>query len=160
MVEVSASLLDLKEEESVKTLYNLETSNIDYFHIDVMDGEFVEKNTTRRMHKFANYIKQISTLPIDVHLMVNDIKKYVDDYSGVEPSNITFQLEATKSKEEVLEAIRYIKDVGSNVGIAIKPGTKVEDIYEFLPYIHLVLIMTVEPGKGRTKANRVYSRKN
>ncbi len=151
MVEVSASLLNLEEEEAIKTLYNLETANIDYFHIDVMDGEFVENNTLERMHKFSNYIKQISTLPIDVHLMVNDVKKYVDEYLGVSPRIITFHLEAVKDKKEVIDLIKYIKEENCKVGISIKPDTKIEELYEFLPYIHLVLIMTVEPGKGGQK---------
>lgn len=151
MVEVSASVLNLKEEESIKELYNLEVADIDYFHIDVMDGEFVEDNTADRMHKYANYIKQISTLPIDVHLMVNDVRKYIDEYLGVGPRIITFHLEAIKDKSEILEIIKYIKEANCKVGISIKPDTKVEEIYEFLPYIHLVLIMTVEPGKGGQK---------
>lgn len=151
MVEVAASLLNLEEEEAIKTLYNLETANIDYFHIDVMDGEFVENNTENRMHKYSNYIKQISTLPIDVHLMVNDVKKYVDEYLGVSPRIITFHLEAIKDKNEVMDIIKYIKEGNCKVGISIKPDTKIEELYEFLPYVHLVLIMTVEPGKGGQK---------
>lgn len=151
MVEVSASVLNLKEEESIKELYNLEVADINYFHIDVMDGEFVEDNTTDRMHKYANYIKQISTLPIDVHLMVKDVRKYIDEYLGVGPRIITFHLEAIKDKSEIMEIIKYIKEANCKVGISIKPDTKIEEIYEFLPYIHLVLIMTVEPGKGGQK---------
>ena len=107
MVEVSVSLLDLEETDAIKNLYNLETSNIDYFHIDVMDGEFVEKNTEKKMHKFANYIKQISTLPIDVHLMVNNVKEFIDEYSGIEPRIITFHIEAIHDKEEVINTIKY-----------------------------------------------------
>lgn len=148
MVEVSASVLNLEEENSIKTLYNIEMANINYFHIDVMDGEFVEDNTTDKMHKYSNYIKQISTLPIDVHLMVNDVKKYIDEYVGVAPRIITFHLEAIKDKKEIMNTINYIKECNCKVGISIKPETKLEEIYEFLPYIHLVLIMTVEPGKG------------
>lgn len=151
MVEVSASLLNLEEEESIKTLYNLETAGINYFHIDVMDGEFVETNTIEKMRKYSNYVKQISTLPLDVHLMVNDVKKYVDEYIGVSPRIITFHLEAVKDKNEIMNVINDIKECNCKVGISIKPDTKLEEIYKFLPYIHLVLIMTVEPGKGGQK---------
>lgn len=151
MVEVSVSLLDLEEKDSIKNLYNLETSGINYFHIDVMDGKFVEKDTTDKMHKFSNYIKQISTLPIDVHLMVENVKEFVDEYSGIEPRIITFHLEAMKDSKETIDIIKYIKNLGINVGISIKPDTKLNELYEFLPYIHLVLIMTVEPGKGGQK---------
>ena len=80
--------------------------------------------------------------------MVKDIKKGVEDFSAVEPNIITFHLEACKNKEEVMEMINFIKEQGSRVGIAIKPETKIEEVYEYLPYIHMCLIMTVEPGKG------------
>ena len=85
---------------------------------------------------------------LDVHLMVEEVKSTIDDFLVVEPNIITFHLEACKNKEEVYEIINYIKESNCKVGIAIKPNTKIEEIYEFLPYIHMCLIMTVEPGKG------------
>ena len=151
MVEVSTSILTVKKENILGTIYNLETAKTDYFHIDVMDGKFVENNTNEIMQEYANSIKQISSLPLDVHLMVEDVKSYVDAYLPFEPNIITFHLEACKDKKEVLELIKYIKNNNVKVGIAIKPNTKIEEIYEYLPLIHLVLIMTVEPGKGGQK---------
>lgn len=148
MVEVSTSILSVKKEEESKTFFALETAKTDYFHIDVMDGKFVEKNTYEKMFQNASYIKRISNLPLDVHLMVKDIKKAVDDFLAIEPNIITFHLEACQNKEEAYELIQYIKDNNCRVGIAIKPNTKIEEVYEFLPYIHMCLIMTVEPGKG------------
>lgn len=148
MVEVSVSILNVKNDDAIQTLYNLETSGINYFHIDVMDGKFVEKNTYNEMIEYSNYIKRISNLPMDVHLMVEDVKKAVEDFSAVEPNIITFHLEACKSKEGVMETIKLIKERGSRVGIAIKPETPIQEIYEYLPYIHMCLVMTVEPGKG------------
>ncbi len=151
MVEVSTSILTVKKENILGTIYNLETAKTDYYHIDVMDGKFVEKNTNEIMQEYANSIKQISNLPLDVHLMVEDVKAYVDAYLPFEPNIITFHLEACKNKEEVLEVINYIKSNNVKVGIAIKPDTKIEEIYEYLPLVHLVLVMTVEPGKGGQK---------
>ena len=148
MVEVSTSILTVKQEEGVKTFYDLEVAKTDYFHIDVMDGKFVEKDTTEIMQQYSNSLRQISNLPLDVHLMVEDIKAYIDAYIPFEPNIITFHIEACKNKEEVLELIRYIKYNNIKVGISIKPDTKVEEIYEYLPLVHLVLIMTVEPGLG------------
>ena len=87
-------------------------------------------------------------MPLDVHLMVKDVKNYVDSYLIFNPNIITFHYEACKDKDEVMSVIKYIKEKGRRVGISIKPNTKIEDIYEFLPYVHLVLIMTVEPGEG------------
>ncbi len=148
MVEVSTSILSVKSGEESKTFFALETAKTDYFHIDVMDGKFVEKDTYQKMFQNASYIKRISNLPLDVHLMVENVKEAIDDFLAVEPNMITFHLEACQNKEEVYQLIQYIKDNHCRVGIAIKPNTNVEEVYEFLPYIHMCLIMTVEPGKG------------
>ena len=150
MVEVSTSILSIKK-DAIKTFYNLETAKTDYFHIDVMDGKFVEQDTTEVMQEYANTLKQITNIPLDVHLMVEDIKTYIDSYIPFEPNIITFHLEACKDKEEALELIKYIKENNIKAGISIKPNTKVEEILEYLPLIHLVLVMTVEPGYGGQK---------
>ena len=148
MVEVSTSILSVKKQEESKTFFALEVAKTDYFHIDVMDGKFVEKDTYEKMLEYSSYIKRISNLPLDVHLMVKDIKPAIDDFLAVEPNIITFHLEACKNKEEVMKNINLVKEKGSRVGIAIKPETSIEEVYEYLPYIHMCLVMTVEPGKG------------
>lgn len=148
MVEVSTSILSVRKGEESATFFELEASKTDYFHIDVMDGKFVEKDTYKKMLEYASYIKRISNLPLDVHLMVEEIKQAIDDFLAVEPNIITFHYEACKNKEEVYEIIDYIKQNNCRVGISIKPNTNIEEIYEFLPYVHMCLVMTVEPGKG------------
>ena len=148
MVEVSTSILSVKKGEESATFFELEAAKTDYFHIDVMDGKFVEKNTYQNMLESASYIKRISNLPLDIHLMVEDVKEAINDFIAVEPNIITFHYEACKDKQEVYDLIKYIKENNCKVGIAVKPNTKVEEIFEFLPYIHMCLIMTVEPGKG------------
>lgn len=148
MVEVSTSILSIKEGEEATAFLELEVAKTDYIHIDVMDGKFVEKNTYEKMSENASYIRRISNLPLDVHLMVDNIKETIDHFLAVEPNIITFHLEACKSKEEVYNIIHYIKENNCKVGIAVKPNTKIEDMFEFLPFIHMCLIMTVEPGKG------------
>ena len=148
MVEVSASILSIKPENAIQTLYNLETSKIDYFHIDVMDGKFVENNTTTKMIEYCEYLNSISNLPLDVHLMVQDVESYIQSFAIFEPNIITFHIEAGKDKEQIMKWIQIIKEKNIRVGISVKPNTNIEKIYEYLPYIHLVLVMTVEPGKG------------
>ena len=148
MVEVSTSILSVKKEESIKTFYDLEVAKTDYFHIDVMDGEFVKNNTMELMQEYSSQLKQISNLPLDIHLMVEDVKSFVNAYLPYDPNIITFHIEACKTKEEILEMVQYIKQSGSKVGIAIKPETSLEKVYEYLPYLHQVLVMTVEPGYG------------
>ena len=80
--------------------------------------------------------------------MVKDVKLYVDSYLALEPNIITFHVEAISNKKEIMDIISYIKENNCKVGISIKPDTKIEEIYEFIPYIHMILVMTVEPGKG------------
>lgn len=148
MVEISTSILSMEQGNEAETILALEKAKTDYFHIDVMDGKFVEKDTYNKMREYAEYIKRISNLPMDVHLMVEDVEKAIEDFSAVEPNIITFHLEACKNEEEVLKNINLIKEANSKVGISVKPNTNIEEIYKYLPYIHMVLVMTVEPGKG------------
>lgn len=148
MAEIATSILSVKKEEAIKTFYNLETAGTDYFHIDVMDGKFVENNTNDLMLEYCEYLKSITNIPLDVHLMVEDIEEYIKSYSIFETNTITFHLEAAKDKDRLFKCISQIKEANCKVGISIKPNTKIEELYEILPYIHTVLIMTVEPGKG------------
>lgn len=151
MVEVSTSILSIKKEDAIKTLYNLETAKTDYFHIDVMDGKFVENNTNDLMLEYCEYLNSITTVPLDVHLMVKDVEEYIKSYLVFEPNTITIHLEVAKNIEELKKWVNLIKENNCKVGVSIKPNTKVEELYDILPYIHTVLIMTVEPGKGGQK---------
>ena len=111
MVEVSTSILGTKKGEESKTFFALEIAKTDYFHIDVMDGKFVQNNTQEKMFEYASYIKRISNLPLDIHLMVENVKEVADEFLAVEPNIITFHYEACKDKKEVFDNIKYIKEV-------------------------------------------------
>lgn len=150
-MEVSTSLLSVKKEDIIQTIYNLEVAHTDYFHIDVMDGRFVENDTSETMRIYCEYLNQITNVPIDVHLMVTNIKEYIDSYSIFNPNIITFHYEACKDNTEVDKYIEQIKGRECKVGLAIKPNTDIEKIVKFLPKINLLLIMSVEPGKGGQK---------
>lgn len=147
-MEVSVSILNVKKENCIQTFYNLETAGVDYFHIDVMDGEFVKNNTAELMTEYSEYLKNITNIPLDVHLMVKDVLSFIKSFLVFEPRNITIHLEAAENKEELMKWIKYIKENGCKAGISIKPDTKIEEIYDVLPYVHTVLVMTVEPGEG------------
>ena len=151
MAEVSASILTVDKENAVRTFYNLETAKINYFHIDVMDGKFVERDTTELMKDYALTISHISNLGLDVHLMVENVEEYVDEYSMLEPEMLTFHIEATKTEERTQNIIDEIKRSGSRVGISISPDTDIEKIKKYLDKIHMVLVMTGVPGKGGQK---------
>ncbi len=149
MVEISVSVLNVKNENAIKTFYNIEEAETNYFHIDVMDGRFVKQENLKQMKEYATTIKHISNLPLDVHFMVENIKDIIDDYIELQPNIMTFHIEA--SKENTTNIISYVKEQGIKVGLAISPKTQIKEIEEYLPYIHLVLVMTVEPGLGGQK---------
>ena len=150
-MEISTSLLNVEENKIVQTIYDLEVAHTDYFHIDVMDGRFVSNDTSEKMRRFAEYLNQITNIPMDVHLMVTNIKEYIDSYLIFNPNIISFHYETCKNSEEVYKFINYIKDNNCKVGLAIKPETKIKKIEKFLSNINMLLIMSVEPGKGGQK---------
>lgn len=147
-MEISTSILSVKPEAAIKTFYNLETAGTNYFHIDVMDGQFVPNDTSEIMLKYCEYLDSITMLPLDIHLMVKDVESYIKSYLIFEPNMMTVHVEAAQNKEELLQWLHEIKEANCRAGVSIKPNTPVEDIYNILPYLHHVLIMTVEPGKG------------
>lgn len=108
-------------------------------------------DTSVLMYGYASSIKQMSNIPLDIHLMVENTKDYIDQYIALSPHFITIHYEVFSDKKQLKETIKYIKQNGAQCGLAIKPDTKIEEIYEFLPYISLLLVMTVEPGKGGQK---------
>ncbi len=143
-MEVSASILSIKDNLK-EELKKLTKTNISLIHLDIMDGEFVFNKTwnIEEVKQFINYDK-----PIDVHLMVFDVYKYIDEFKELNPKYITFHYE---SNCNIMEVIKYIKSLNIKVGLSIKPNTKVESIVPYLPFVDLVLVMSVEPGKGGQK---------
>ena len=101
MVDISTSLLSVKKEKIIDTVYKLEDANTNYFHIDVMDGEFVENDTHDLMLEYCEYLDNITKIPLDIHLMVKDVKNFVDSYLIFNPNIITFHCEACKNKETI-----------------------------------------------------------
>ncbi len=147
-MEISTSILSVKKENAIQTFYNLEVAKTDYFHIDVMDGKFVEQNTTENMLEYATTIKHISNIPLDIHLMVKKPIEQIKKYIPLNPTYITIHYESFKNEKELEDTLLYIKQNGCRAGISIKPNTPVEKIYSYLGKISLILVMTVEPGYG------------
>ena len=121
----------------------IETGGADWVHVDVMDGVFVPNITIGPL--VVKSIKPITSLPLDVHLMINDPGKYVDPFADAGSDIITFHVEACRSPETVIEKIRA---KGKKVGISVKPGTDISALQSLLEKVDMVLIMTVEPGFG------------
>ena len=141
-MKVSVSVLsnEIKPQDIVK---KLDLSKPDYIHIDIMDGKFVSNKTwtTSEVKKFTSY----STLPLEVHLMVNNPSKYIEDYALMYTSIIIFHYEAVK---DINEMINKVKLYGLKVGIAINPETNINVLIPYLNMIDEVLIMSVHPGKS------------
>lgn len=151
MTEIAVSLLDVEEENAVNYFYNVETAKIDYFHLDVNDGKFVDNNNMKKMKDFALKINTVCMTPVEVHLMTENPREHFDYFMDQGADKIIFHLEACKSKEDILNNIKYLNENGVKAGIAISPETSIELVYEYLPYIHMVLIMSVIPGRGGQK---------
>lgn len=151
MVEISTSILSVETENIIKTIYNLETAKTDYFHIDVMDGEFVKNNTIKKMLKYCDYLTNITNIPLDIHLMVKDIYTYINVFLPYNPNIITIHYESVEDKNEIPKIIQYIQSNNCKAGISIKPNTPANKILDLLNKVHIVLIMTVEPGEGGQK---------
>ena len=150
MVKIAPSLLSadftcLKDE-----INKIETAQ--WIHYDVMDGHFVPNISFG--HSILNDVSKITDMYLDVHLMISEPAKYIDNFIASKASLIVFHYEAVV-KEEVDNLIDYIKNQHVDVGISIKPDTPVEEILPFLSKLDLVLVMSVEPGFGGQEFNPI-----
>ena len=139
-VSVSFITSDYTEIETVK---KIEATNADYIHIDLMDGKFVSK----RNYSFKDIVKFLAGTKkkLDVHLMVNNPSKYLEEYATLNTEYLTFHYEAVSDPEKV---IAEIKNYGLKVGMSIKPGTSVSKVEHLLCKLDQILVMSVEPGAG------------
>ena len=141
-MKIAVSYLKSKFSKA-QTLHLIEKTSADYIHVDLMDGGFVpNKNFSMKevLADLENHKK-----PIDIHLRVFDPIIYIHDLAKLHPNYVTFHIEATK---EVVKTIEEIRKYDIKVGLSIKPET---DLYELMPYlslVDLVLVMSVEPGRG------------
>lgn len=131
-------MLELNDE-----IKKLESSRIDMLHFDVMDGMFVN-NITFGL-PILKQVRSASDMFLDVHLMIVDPYRYISDFADAGADMISFHIE---SKSDTLKTINAIKERGIKASLALRPATSEEEIYEFLPYLDMVLVMTVEPGFG------------
>lgn len=139
-MKISCSFLSIQEpiKENIQKLVK---TDIDYLHLDIMDGIFVPNKTWNV--EDLNFLS--GRKPLDIHLMVNDIYSYINQFQLLKPEFITFHYEAS---HDIMKVVTYLKKLNIKVGLSIKPDTAVDKIIPFLPYLDLVLVMSVNPGSG------------
>ena len=145
---VSPSILSADFANLERDIKKVEDCGADWVHVDVMDGHFVPNITIGI--PVVKALKPVTKLPLDVHLMIENPEKYVEQFAKAGADILTFHYEAVE-KEEIIPLINKIKSLGAKAGISIKPKTAPQVLEEFLPLVDLVLVMTVEPGFGGQK---------
>ena len=142
-IKISPSILGGSFSNIEKIILDLNQSKAEYIHFDVMDGDFVPNLTFGP--KFISNVRKLSNKVFDVHLMINRVEKFLDDYIRAGSDIITFHIEINEDIENI---IKKIKAKGVKCGLAIKPKTSWSEIQPYLQLIDQVIIMTVEPGFG------------
>ena len=138
---ISTSFLSSKN--LIHDLVELDKTDTDYIHVDIIDGKFVKKKTMP--FKEMKNIYKYTNKRLDVHLMVKNPKKYIEDYASLNTEYISFHIE---SDENIEKNLQLIKEYGIKSGLAISPDTEIKELVPYLPLLDLVLVMSVEPGAG------------
>ena len=118
-------------------------ASADLVHVDIMDNHFVPNLTFGLA--MTERLQELSTIPLDVHLMIDDPDRWAPGYAELGAYSVTFHAEAAK---DAVSLARRLRDIGARAGIALKPDTAVEPFLDLLPEFDQVLVMTVEPGFG------------
>ncbi|MDD2258461.1 MAG: ribulose-phosphate 3-epimerase [Bacilli bacterium] len=142
-MHISPSILAANFNDLYNDVKDLKKMGCNYLHIDVMDGHFVP-NISFGPVVYKGLKKQLDMI-FDVHLMIDNPRFYAAKFVEAGADIITFHLEAVKDSYEM---INYLKQLGVKVGISIKPKTNVESIEKYLPFLDIILVMSVEPGFG------------
>ena len=145
-IQISPSILSADFSNLEKDIKKLETAGADMIHVDVMDGHFVPNITIGP--PVIKALRSKTSLPFDVHLMIDPVHKYIKDFANAGADIITIHPEATPSLQESIDEIKSYK---KKVGISLNPDTKISIVEEYLDKIDLILIMSVYPGFGGQK---------
>ena len=140
---IAPSILSADFSELKNEIQKITEGGAHFVHVDVMDGHFVP-NLTIGM-PVVKALKPVSQLPLDVHLMIDEPEKYIEEFVKAGSDYLTIHIESTKL---IRECLRQIRDLGAKPGITLRPGTPVSEVEPYLSLVDLVLVMTVEPGFG------------
>lgn len=143
---ISPSILSADFANLERDIKRVEDAGADWLHVDVMDGHFVP-NITIGVPVVAS-IKKVTSLPLDVHLMIENPEKYIEPFAKAGADILTFHYESVSDVKGIID---LIKSKGIKAGMSIKPKTPAEVAFPYLNDLDLLLIMTVEPGFGGQK---------
>ncbi|MCB0061496.1 MAG: ribulose-phosphate 3-epimerase [Caldilineaceae bacterium] len=141
--QIAPSILTADFGRLTAAIQAAEAGGADSIHLDVMDGNFVPNITFGPLVVAA--VRQATKLPLDIHLMVHEPDRYVSDYVEAGATNLTVHVEACL---HLNRTVQHINDLGCRVGVALNPATGVEAAREILPFIDMLLVMSVNPGFG------------
>ncbi len=141
MKKVGVSFLSSKNIPRDISLLN--ETDVDYIHVDIMDGKFV-KNKTMPFREMR-HINDYTSKRLDVHLMVEEASKYIPLYAELNTEYITIHVEI---EEDIMKDLELIKSYSIKCGLAISPDTKISSLIPYLPYVDMILVMSVVPGEG------------
>ncbi len=145
-IQISPSILSADFSQLGNEIKRLEEGGADMIHVDVMDGHFVPNLTIGP--PVVKALRNTTSLPFDVHLMIKPVHKYIKDYAEAGADIITIHPEATENLED---SINEIRNFGKKVGVSLNPETKTDVVKNLLSKIDLILIMSVHPGFGGQK---------
>lgn len=142
-VKISPSILSADFMDMGAEVQMMERAGTDWIHVDVMDGHFVP-NLTMGV-PLVKQLKKATSLPLDVHLMISNPLRQIPWFVEAGADIVTFHAEAV-SHDDLHVGVDLVRELGAQVGVAIKPGTPVSAIMDVIPQLDMVLVMSVEPG--------------